>query len=706
MKEKITSCFLCPCNCGLIMHLDDSDRIVKIMGDKDNPRTKGFACIKGLNQALHIDSPHRLTKPLKREGSSFAEVSWDETLDGVACGLRTIIKKHGSRSLGMAMGGSPHPTVQYALGYMLLRSLGSRNAYSPVGLEFTSKYLANQRLFGSSFMDGHPNLEEAEFALLIGTNPLISHPLFASYLKEISSASSRTLAVIDPRLTETGKLADIHSFIRPSTCIYFVLALLNVIITEQLYDAEIVQQLTSGLDDLARTAARFTPENVEPVTGIAAEIIYRIARGYAVANPGVLHYDMGIIVDRHSTLVSYLINIIILITGNRTKKRGSLFNPTLLDANKSEKIVFGGKTYTSRVRPYSEITGFMPVTILADEILKPGKGQIRGIIVSGCNPLRAYGNSFKMERAFRNLDFLVSIDPFLTEVGRLANYVLPVCSFYEQDNISFGFQHMFPTRYVQLTKPLRPPLGESRPEWMIYRDILRRTGVYASDQGLLHWGFELGDRIMHLLGKPEINRQTSMLRLMARAGRTSYAELEAHPHGLNLTKGKQPDFRENIKTDNKHACLAVPEFLAAMNRLIMSPPALDAEHPLFLNTTCRTKANVNTLFRNEKWIEAHMPENTLTMHTDDAARRGIADQERVCLRSRSGMIEVVVTLCSEILPGTVYLSHGWGLYSRDSKDDSGTVRGVAASLFIPDDDGDEFTGMPLYNGISCQVDKL
>jgi formate dehydrogenase len=115
---------------------------------------------------------------------------------------------------------------------------------------------------------------------------------------------------------------------------------------------------------------------------------------------------------------------------------------------------------------------------------------------------------------------------------------------------------------------------------------------------------------------------------------------------------------------------------------------------------------MNTLYRNEKWIAAHMPENTLTMHADDAAELGIADKERVRLLSRQASAEIPVSLTTDILPGTVYLSHGWGLYSRDPEDLSGKLRGVAASLFVPDEDGDEFTGMPHYNGIPCAVIKL
>lgn len=706
MREQITACFLCGCNCGLVMTLDENDRIVKITGDKDNPRTMGFACIKGLSQGAQIDSPHRLTKPLKRESDRLVETTWDEALDGVAKGLLAVRERHGARALGLALGGSGHPTIQVMLAYMLMRALGSRNMYSPVGLELTSKYLANQRLFGCSCMDGHPNLEEAQFTILIGTNPVISWPQLESTLREISKDPARTLVVVDPRLTETARLADIYTPIRPSTGIYFFLGLLNVIITENRYDREAVARFTTGLDDLTRCAEKFTPAVVEQITGIKQEVIFKAARGYAAADPGVIMYDMGLIADRHSTLVSYISQILILITGNMTKKRGSLFNPTLMNQNKVEKMAFGGAIYQSRVRPYKEITGFMPVTILADEILTPGEGQIRGMVVSGCNPLRAYVNAGKSEKAFQELELLVSIDPFLTEVGRLAHYVLPVCSFHEQDSMSFGFQAMYPTRYIQLTKKVREPLGESRPEWVIYRDIMRRTGVFDMNGGGPHMMFEMIDKVRGLLGKPDIDRQTAMYRLMARMGKTSYAELEARPHGFTLTKGKQPDILDDFKTPGKKARLNDVEFLEAIKRLPMSPPAVDPAYPLILNTTCRTRANVNTIFRNEKWIEKNMPSNTLTMHTDDAAARGIADKERVRLSSKHASAAIEVSLTADIMPGTVFLSHGWGLYSRDPGDLSGKLRGVAAALFVPDEEGDAFSGMPFYNGIPCAVTKL
>ena len=705
MQERITACFLCGCNCGLIMSVDDAGRIAKVRGDRENLHSRGHICNKGVNLGAHLDSPHRLTEPLKRVGDRLVPVGWDEALDGVAAGLSRVRSAHGARAVGLALGGSGHPTAQVMLAFTLLRSMGSRNLYSPVGLELTSKYLANQKIYGCSQMEGHPDFAHARTIVLVGTNPLQSAPAHTANLKAAGSDPARTLVVVDPRKTETGRLADLHLPIRPSTDIFFLLAMLQVVTSEKLYDHGIVRNHTRGLDAVAGTVARFTPEAVAKVTGIAGETLRDVARRFARHGPSILFYDMGAIANRHSTLVSWAVQTLMLITGNAGVKGGTLLNPTLLNFNRSEKIAFGGDTYVSRVRNYPEITGFMPVTVLQDEILTPGPGQIRAMIVSGCNPLRAYTNAAKMERAFRSLECLVSIDPFLTEVGRLAHYVLPACSFHEQDNISFGFHGMFARRFVQLTHKVREPLGNSRPEWMIYRDIGKRMGLRYMDAAPIHFAFEAAERVRRLLGRPgELDRQEVFFRLVARAGRTSYAQLQARPHGLIL--GEPVDFLGEIRTPDRKAHLDVPEFLAAVGRLDLDPPEPDRRFPFLLSTTCRTRANVNTLYRNEPWIEKHAAENSLSIHPADAGSLGVRDGERVRLATRTGAAEVPLSLTGDVLRGTVYLSHGWGLLSRDPGADSGRLRGTAASLFVPDDEGDEFTGMPVYSGLACKVEKV
>ena len=243
-------------------------------------------------------------------------------------------------------------------------------------------------------------------------------------------------------------------------------------------------------------------------------------------------------------------------------------------------------------------------------------------------------------------------------------------------------------------------------EWMIYRDISRAMGLNYMDSSFVNFLFEAVDWIRKLFGKPEANRQRALMRMIARGGKTSYAELEKHPHGMNLTKGKQPDIMKEIRTKDKKVHLNVPEFLASIDRLILQPPVKDPNYPFILSTTCRTMANVNTIMRNQKWRDKHMQENSVTINDKDAETLGVKDNERVRMSSRTGSAEVPVSVSNDVMQGTVYLSHGWGLYSRDPNDKSGKLIGTTAALFLPDDEGDEFTGLPFYSGIPCRIEKI
>ncbi len=691
----------------MVITLDENEKIVKIIGDKDNPETNGFICKKGLKQASHIDSPNRLTKPLKREGDRFVEVSWDEALEGIGSEIKRIKEKYGARSLGLALGGSGHPTIQVMLAFQLLRAMGSRNLFSPVGLELSSKYLANQKIFGCSQMEGYTDFKNSDYTIIIGANPAISFPSKGHQLSKNSKDPDKTIVVIDPRYTETGRLAKHYSPIRPSTDIYYILAILNIIIKEKFYDENRVKDYSNGIDEIKKSVARFTPEAVEEVTGIKSDFILETARGFGKSKTGVIFYDMGVIGNHHSTLISWATQTIMFITGKMGKKGGLLFTPTLLNFNSSEKQAFGGEKYISRVRGYEEVCGFLPVTVLQDEILTPGPGQIRSMIVTGANPMRSYTNSDKMEKAFKDLELLVSVDIYLTEVGRLADWVLPVCSFHEQENVSFGFHGMFSQPFVQLSQKVREPLGESRPEWMIYRDLAKVSGAKWMDSGAVDFGYRIAEAIRKLMGKKgELDRQKGLLRLLARAGGTSYKEMKNKPHGFVLKKKKPYNFLNDIKTKNKKANLEVPEFLTAVDRLLMQAPVKDQKYPFILSTTCRTWANVNTMYRNDEWIEKNMPVNSLVMHPDDAAPLGINEGEVVVMSSRTGSSEAPVMFSSDVLEGTVYLTHGWGLTSRDPKEMSDKIHGTPASLFLPDDEGDAFTGLPLYSGVPCKIEKI
>jgi anaerobic selenocysteine-containing dehydrogenase len=705
MAEKITACFMCACNCGLVMELDDGGRIEKIRGDRDHPLTRGFTCNKGRRQARSIDSPHRLTSPKKRVDGQLVDIGWDEAIEEIAGKLKRIRKRSGGRSVALVVGGSPHPMFHYVMAFAWLRRMGSRNMYSPVSLEFTSKYLANQKMFGCSYFEGHPDFAHARTVVLVGTNTYVSHPLKRATLKKLSKDPERRMVVVDPRRTETARMADQHLSIRPSTDIYLILSMLQVITSEQLHDPEFTSRHCRGFDELTAATAPFTPEVAEGITDIPADEIRSLARRFADAGPSLLYYDMGVVANRHSTLLSWAVKSLMLITGNMGVRGGVLFNPTLSDPNDEEPWSYAGRKYRSRVRDYPEITGHMPVTVLQDEILTPGKGQIRAAIVDGCNPLRSYTDATKMERAFDDLELLVSIDPFLTEVGRRAHYVLPSCSFYEQDNISCSYVEIFPRRFAQYTPRIRPPLGDSRPEWEIYRDLIQAMGLPLPGSAMLTTALVGALR----LGQRALGAEGDLLELFhnqrCKAAGFSLDDLAETPHGRFLDDGEPTEMMSRVKHRDGKARLAVPEFIEAIEGLPRSAPPRDTQHPYLLSTTCRTSANINTMYRDQDWLRRHPDCNRLQMNTADAAGQGISEGDRVVLSNDQGRETVQVTLSDDPRPGTVFLSHGHGLLSRDPDDHSGDVQGVAAAHFVPDADADAFSGMPFLSGIPCRVDR-
>ncbi len=711
VKERISACFLCAGYCGVVISLDENDKVVRVVGDKDNPNTKGFICNKGVNLHSLLDSPHRLTKPLKRVNGELVEVSWDEALQGIGKALKRIRKNYSARAVSLAVGGSENHTMEALTGVLMLNGLGSRSFYSPSGLEFLGRWLTSKKMYGVNIMDGHPDFEHSKYIIVVGGNPLVSCPPHGPALKKAAKDKQRTLVVVDPRRTETAALADSFLNIRPSTDIYFLLCLLNTIISEQLYDKAHVARYSVGLEAVRSAVKAYTPEYAETMTGIEASLIKTIAIDFAKAESGVLYYHMGVIANRHGTLVSWAVQAIKFITNNKGRKGGSLINPLILDLNKLEKLSEKVKKYRSRINPkFEEISSSLPTIFLPDEILTRGEGQIRAMIVSGCNPLKAYGQCKKMDKAFDDLELLVSIDPFLTEVGRKAHYVLPSCGFQEQENLSFPHSWLFKTPFIQLLHKIREPLGDSWPEWKIYRGILKHTGAQGVDNHIINGIFSLLERLHRWRRKPgEFNQQLAIVKLMARFSDTTWDELNSNPHGFTLSRKKPYNYLEQLETEDKKVHLAIPEFLQSIVELPHKPSAVDKDFPLLLNTSCRNKANTNTLFHNNAWQDKHGDGSKLVVHPDDLAGLGIEDNgegiEKVRLISQNNQAIVIVSLSRDVVPGSVHLSHGWGLISRDPNSDE-MMEGVSAGDFVSDFEYEEFTAMPLLSGIPCRIEGI
>lgn len=704
VKDTVSACFLCAGYCGVIISLDEDDRVVKVVGDKKNPNSKGFICNKGSNLFTSLDNPNRLTQPLKRINGDLVEISWDQALDEITEKLRHIRTKRGARSLALAFGGAEANTPPMMLGTLMMNMLGSHSVYNPSGLEFLARFLVGEKMYGAPFIDGHPDFDNANYIVIIGSNPLVSCPPEGPALKKAGKSEDRTLVVIDPRKTETAHIANKYLGIRISADVYFLLAMLNVIINEALYDDEHVKRHSLGLEQVANAIKAYTPQVAQIHTGIAAQDIIDVARGYANAPRAVLNYHMGVIANHHATLVAWLVQTIKFITNNKGKKGGSLINPPLIDMNSLLKLNKNAPIYESRTRKdLKHISGCLPTVMMADEILTPGEGQIRALIASSCNPLKGYGDAQKMEQAFDDLELLVSIDPFLTEVGRKAHYVLPTCSYQEQENIFFAHPWMFKTRFVQLLRKIREPRGQSWPEWKIYREIGKRTGPQGMPNHILNAAFAVFDNWHRLLGTPGgFNQQLGFLKTVVRLCGLRWQSIAGSPNGLNIQDKEPYNYLEKIGTEDKKVHLAIGDFMQAVSQLPLSGTPSNADFPLLLSTICRSKANTNTMFHNLSWERKHERENNLKINTEDAMALGINDGDVVTLETDVASDSLKALVTDDVVSGTVHLTHGWGLTSRQLNGHA-DVSGVAAGKFSSHDRYDTFTGMPVLSGVPCRV---
>ena len=215
---KKTGCVLCAQNCGLEVLVEDN-RITKVKGDKDNPRSKGYVCRKGANIAFHQHHKDRLTHPLKKVGNTFERIPWDQAISEIAARLKEIVGTYGPKSYAYMGGGGQGCHFDAAFGVRLMRALGSRYHYSPLAQELTGIFWASGRLTGRQYLFGIPDEHRSDMLLAIGWNGMQSHqmPRAPLVLKEFSKDPDKLLVVIDPRRSETAEIADIHLAIRPGT---------------------------------------------------------------------------------------------------------------------------------------------------------------------------------------------------------------------------------------------------------------------------------------------------------------------------------------------------------------------------------------------------------------------------------------------------------------------------------------------------------
>ena len=642
------SCPLCEATCGVAIEVE-GDQVVSVRGDDADPFSRGYICPKGTALAdLHHD-PDRLRRPLVREGTSWREVGWDEALDLVAGRLREIRTRHGRDAVAVYQGNpTAHNLGLLTIGQMVLRTLGTRQLYSATSLDQLPHMLAALQMFGDQLLMPVPDVDRCDLFICLGANPLASNgsimtaPDIRGRLAEIQKRGGRVI-VLDPRRTETAERADRHLFLRPGTDAVLLLAMIHELLAQGLAR---VTRPVRGEAELRAAAEPWTAERASAITGVLAADIRELARALATTPRAVLYGRVGVCTQEFGGLAAWLVYAINALTGHLDEEGGLMFTTPALDPVPLARAVGyagGFARWRSRVSGKPEFGGELPVAVLAEEIERPGRGQIRALITSAGNPVLSSPGGPRLERALPTLDFMVSIDPYLNETTRFAHVILPPTGPLERSHYDVALAAFSVRNVAKYSPPLFPRAADARDDWEIYLGLWTRLSV----PGLLRG---VAERALSRLG-PE-----AVLEAGLRLGphKLSLARLRAAPHGIDLGP-LEPRLPRRLNTRDRKIDLAPAVFVADLPRLArVQPPA-----GLVMIGRRHLRSNNSWLHNSERLVKGPV-RCTVMMHPDDAAARGLADGATARVASTTGAIDLPVEITDTMMPGVVSVPHGWG----------------------------------------------
>ena len=744
-KISYMTCPLCEATCGLEV-VTRGREVVSIRGDEQDVLSHGYICPKAYSLKELDSDPDRLREPMIRRGEQWQAVSWDEAFAEIERGLLPLIQQHGRNSLALYIG-NPNAHNLAGIFYLpvLLRAAGTQNIYSASTVDQMPKQVSSGLMFGTGLTIPIPDIDRTDYLLLLGANPLVSNgslmtaPDMRGRLRRLRQRGGKVV-VIDPYRTRTAQEADEHHFIRPGFDAHLLLALVQTLFAEGLVNLGRLAEHSIGLEQVRAVAQSFTPEAVSSACGIAPEAIRRLARELAQAPRAIVYGRIGTCTQEFGTLVSWLVDVLNVLTGNLDREGGVMFPRGAAGARNASGTPGKGRgirlgRWKSRVRGLPEFFGELPVVCLAEEIETPGEGQIKAMITVGGNPGLSTPNSGRLQQALGTLEFMVSVDIYLNETSRHANVILPAPSPLARSHFDATFYQLSIRNLVNYSPALvERELGQLD-EWEV---LLRLAGILAG-QGASTDPAVLDDMtIMQLIQRDVATPESSiegrepseilaaleprrgperiidyLLRsgpygdgFGARSEGLSLAVLEGHPHGIDLGP-LQSRIPEVLRTPSGKIELAPPPIMADVARLQASLDQANREHGQLLLIGRRDLHSNNSWMHNLHVLTKGKDRCVLYIHPDDAARLALVNGETACITSAVGMVEVPVEITSAIMSGVVSLPHGWGHNQFGTRMHIASEHaGVNTNILTDESKIDPLSGNAILSGIAVTVRKV
>ena len=641
-----TICSFCHASCGMIAQVE-AGKIVRIKGDPDNPSSRGYLCKRGMEGNIPlVYHPDRIKTPLLRTKKGFQEVSWDEALGFAADKLLSLRNKYGPKTLVRASG-APYTYEGRDAFLQLLGAFGSTLNTSVGHLCSRPRQLGISSVFGDI---GEPDYTHTKLAIFWGANVVetnrytrhSSTPNFSKTIPMIRAGGGKVV-LIDPIRSETAALVDEWVPLRLGTDLALALTMIHVIIGEELYDWEFVQNYTIGFEDLKKHTFQYTPEWAAGITGLSSEKIKDFARQYATEKPATIYDGNGL--DMHTQCVETCraLGMLIALTGNLDRPGANVF----MDWSKQNTLptVNLPKDPTEK-KPYPLFMDY-PFPVIIDSILSNQEECPMAMIVTNSNPALVLANAERTRSALQNLDLLVVHDHFVTATAELAHLVLPDATGLER----FGYRAFSSGQgcFFALRRKVIEPLYESRPGFEVEYALAQKMGLEK------HYPFRNNEEWIDFMVKPSGISFADLKEQEIVYTTTPVAYEKFKTKKLLTPSGKVEFFSEKFQ---KAGYDPMPTF-----REIEEDKVIKQKFPLS-GTSRKPGIYSHTKHRNIPEVSKVQPEPFVWMHPEDAKERGIENGSWVEVESPQGKIELEARI-GEGMPieapkWVVVVDFGWG----------------------------------------------
>jgi len=649
-EEQIikSNCRGCHGGCGVLVHVDNGT-IVKIEGDPDFPTNHGAMCSRGLAFQQLVYHPDRVKYPLKRAGSrgegKWRRISWDEALGTIVGRYQKIKEDYGAEAIVLGYGtGRNYENFLYRFANLLGTPNVLTAGHMCYGPRIATTGITCGRLPVSDY-DGNPKC-----VMMWGNNVVWTNP--DEYTGENFSrvlSEGAKLIVIDPRLTYLAGRADVWLQLRPGTDTALALGMVNVIISEELYDKEFVEKYVHGWEKFVERVKEYPLDKVEKITWVPAEKIEQAARLYATTQPACIQWGVSIeqttnCTDNIRTLVALM-----AITGNLDIPGGNVFYvpPTMrpvgryglhrdLPPEQREKRL-GGSTYKLANR----IAVITP-KVVWDAILTGKPYPVKAVQLHGSNPVITRANASEVYQALSQVDFLVVSDFFLTPTAELADIVLPAATWLEMEDIGDYWKrqsYLYPRKKIV-------QVGECRSDHEMFMELGKRLGQED------YWRGDVEGDLDYILEPSGLTwkqfRQMDYLK-----AEMDYRKYEKN--GFSTPTGKielYSTMMEEWGYDPLPKYREIPESP-------VSKPQTAGEYPYILITGVRSPVFFHSEHRMVPWLREIHPDPIVEIHPEAAEKHGIKDGHWVFIESPRGRIKQRAKLTTGIAPGVIAAQHGW-----------------------------------------------